>query len=128
VAGTELTFQPNQSIFTAPGENEMTTRMLIVLFLTVFLAGCANWVKLDEGAENIRLVSSAEVSRCDRIGQTTASVRERVGVYQRRPGRVEEELANLARNSALEIGGDTIVADGPVDDGRQRFLIYQCLR
>ncbi len=106
----------------------MTARLMIVLFLSVFLAACANWVKLDEGAENIRLVGSGEVANCERIGQTTASVRERVGVYQRRPGKVEEELANLARNSALEIGGDTIVADGPVDDGRQRFIVYRCLR
>ncbi len=106
----------------------MTARLMITLFLTLSLAACANWVKLDEGAENIRLVGSGEVANCDHVGRTTASVRERVGVYQRRPGRVEEELANLARNSALEIGGDTIVADGPVDDGRQRFRIYRCLR
>ena len=106
----------------------MTIRTLIAIFLIACIAGCANWVKLDEGAENIRLVGSGEVANCEHVGRTNASVRERVGVYQRKPGRVEEELANLARNSALEIGGDTIVADGPVDDGRQRFRIYRCLR
>ena len=106
----------------------MKSRGIAIAVLVLFLAGCANWVKLEEGAENIRLVGAGEVTRCERIGQTTVSVRERVSVYQRKPGRVEEELANLARNSALEIGGDTIVADGPVDDGRQRFIVYQCLR
>ncbi|QOC21603.1 DUF4156 domain-containing protein [Wenzhouxiangella sp. AB-CW3] len=106
----------------------MTARLMTSLFLIAFLASCANWVKLDEGAENVRLVDSGEVANCEHLGRTTASVRERVGVYQRRPGRVEEELANLARNSALEINGDTIVADGAVNDGRQRFRIYRCLR
>jgi hypothetical protein len=128
VAGPEQTTANEHAPFTDPGEINMSARTPIILFLAAFLAGCANWVKLDEGAENIRLVSSGEVTRCDRIGQTTASVRERVGIYQRRPGKVEQELANLARNSALEIGGDTIVADGPVDDGRQRFSVYRCLR
>ncbi len=106
----------------------MPARLLTILILATAMAGCTTWVKLDDGAENIRLVPTGEVGNCERVGQTTVSVRDRVSLYQRRPAQVEKELANLARNSALEIGGDTIVADGPVDEGRQRFIVYRCLR
>lgn len=104
----------------------MKTHWIPILFTIFIISGCANWVKLEPGAENIRLVGPEHVTACERVGQATTSVRERVAAYQRKPGKVEEELANLARNSALEIGGDTIVTDGPVNDGQRRFLIYRC--
>jgi len=107
----------------------MTARILLPLsaILTTLVGGCT-WVELQSGAESVELRSASAVHSCERLGRTTTSVRERVGAFQRSPGKVEEELANLARNSALELGGDTIVADGPVRDGEQRFLIYRCRR
>lgn len=95
------------------------------MLLTVFSIGCA-WVKSDPGADQVAVAESHAVSGCERLGQTTVSLRDRVGAVQRRPGRVAEELAVLGRNSAAEIGGDTIVADGPVQDGQRRFNIYRC--
>jgi len=38
-----------------------------------------------------------------------------------------EELTTLARNDAPELGGNTVVAEGPVsNEGVQRFAIYNC--
>ncbi len=67
-----------------------------------------------------------QVSGCDRLASTTVSVRDRVAAVQRSPGKVEEELETLARNSAIDINGDTIVPDGPAQDGRRRYIIYYC--
>lgn len=106
----------------------MPQRLLTILILAAAMTGCTTWVKLEEGAESIRLAEAADVAQCEKVGKTTVSVQDRVGWYQPRPKQMEEELANLARNSALETGGDTIVADSPVDDGRQRFSVYRCLR
>jgi hypothetical protein len=89
------------------------------------LSACT-WVKTEPGAERIELRTSEQVRQCDRLGQTTASVRDRVAAVQRSPGKVEDELETLARNSALDLGGNTIVAEGPVRDGQRRYSIWLC--
>ena len=33
----------------------------------------------------------------------------------------------LARNSAINLGGDTVVADGEIKDGMQTFKVYRCV-
>ena len=98
----------------------------LLAFMILALGTGCTWVKTDPGAEQVRLASANEVRQCQRLGQTTVSVRDRVSGVQRRPGRVADELADLARNSAVEMNGDTIVADGPVVDGQRRFSVYRC--
>ena len=104
--------------------NEINNIIVAALAL-VMLAGCA-WVKLEPGAEEVRVLEGGGTAGCERLGQITASVRDRVAAVQRRATKVEEELATLARNSALELGGDTIVPLGPVDDGQRSFAVYRC--
>lgn len=99
--------------------------VLAVLVTIVVLSGCT-WVKTDPGAEQVRLAGAADVQDCQYLAQTTASVADRVSGVQRRAERVADELADLARNSAVDVSGDTIVPDGPVSDGRRRFRIYRC--
>ena len=100
--------------------------IVIALTLVAFTLGGCTWVRTDPGAEQVALATPAEVRQCQRLGQTTVSVRDRVTGVQRRAERVADELADLARNSAVELGGDTIVADGPVRDGQRRFNVYRC--
>jgi hypothetical protein len=88
-------------------------------------AGCT-WVKLERGAEGVRLVEPSMVTNCERLGTTTTSVRDRVAGVERNAAKVRAELADLARNSAWDMTGDTIVADGPVREGEQRFIVYRC--
>ncbi len=97
----------------------------VLLIPCLFMAACT-WVKTDPGAERVRLMTTEQVSQCEALGQATTSVRDRVAGVQRSPGKVEDELAALARNSAYEMGGNTIVRDSPVRGGQQRFKIYNC--
>ncbi len=96
------------------------------LLLVCVSLGACTWVKPEPDAAGIELRQANAVGDCQRLGQTTTSVRDRVAAIQRSPGRVEEELETLARNSAVDLGGNVIVADGPVRDGQRRFLIYRC--
>ncbi|MFU8830773.1 MAG: DUF4156 domain-containing protein [Wenzhouxiangella sp.] len=96
-----------------------------LLFSILFLASCT-WVQPEPGTEHIRLMTAEQVTGCEALGQATTSVRDRVAGVQRKPGKVEEELATLARNSAYDMGGNVIVRDGPVHGGQQRFKIYDC--
>ena len=43
-------------------------------------------------------------------------------------GKVAGELATLARNSAAQLGGDTVVATSEITDGSQTFAVYRCGR
>ena len=44
----------------------------------------------------------------------------------RSPNAAEEHLQALARNTAIEMGGDTIAEAGPVSEGQQTFNVYRC--
>ncbi len=98
----------------------------VLLGLSVALVGACTWVQPESGATQVRLLEPHQVTNCEHLANTTVSVRDRVGAVQRSPGKVEEELTTLARNSALDVNGDAIVPDGPVRDGRRRYTIYYC--
>ena len=84
------------------------------------------WVKTSEEAENVALVKAAHVANCEKVATTTSTVREKVGMIERKEEKVGKELVALAKNEAIKVGGDTILADGPIQDGSQKFLIYRC--
>ena len=96
-----------------------------LFLLSGLLLGC-NWVQLTAEGEGVRLATAAEVGSCRRVGNTTATTRSRVTVVDRGSEKVQDELITLARNEAGTMGGNTIVADGTIDEGRQRFLVYSC--
>ena len=105
----------------------MTLIRLIIIpaVIALGLSACT-WVRTEPGAEQVEQRAAGQVRGCERLGHTTTSVRDRVAAVQRRATRVEDELADLARNSAVEMGGNVIVPDGPVRDGQRRFAIYRC--
>jgi hypothetical protein len=51
-----------------------------------------------------------------------------VAGVERKPTKVANELATLARNEGALLGGDTVVAEGSVAEGRQVFGVYDCDR
>jgi hypothetical protein len=99
---------------------------LIFAFGSALAMAACTWVQPDPGAEQVRLLRSDQTAQCERLAYTTVSVRDRVAAVQRSPGKVEEELETLARNSAIDINGDAIAPAGPVQDGRRRYAIYHC--
>jgi len=74
----------------------------------------------------VRLLTQSQVTNCQRIGTTTSTTTSRVVVVPRGSETVQTELVDLARNEAGLMGGNAIVADGTVVDGRQRFIVYDC--
>lgn len=92
----------------------------------LLLSACA-WVEPTQQGEKVRVLSAAEVTKCQKVGQTTVSLLAKLGGIERLPERVQDELNVLARNSAAEMGGDTVVPITPVEDGKQTFAIYRCM-
>lgn len=96
------------------------------ILLTFLISGCT-WVKTTPGGDHVRMVSGAEkISGCKEIGITTVSLLDKVGFYRRDPKKVENELSVLGRNSAADMGGDTILPLSEVEDGQRTFSVYLC--
>ncbi len=98
----------------------------ILIAFTTGLPGCT-WVALAPDADRVRIATSDALDECTRVGTTKARTKVRIGIFVRPKEKVAKELTTLARNDAPELGGNTIIAEGPVSaDGMQRFAIYDC--
>lgn len=102
-------------------------RGFVIGMLALSLAACS-WVKLTEQGEDVRVMEASEVERCDRVGKTTVRTTDSAAGLDRHAEKVQEELDILARNSAVDIGGDTVVRQGTPVDGMQVYVVYRCLR
>lgn len=104
--------------------NKMQTTFVLVTLVTL-IPSCT-WVKVTPDGAKVRVATAREVGNCERKGEVTASLKSRVGAFERKPGKVAGELETLARNEGAEMGGDTVVAESNVKEGRQDFSIYLC--
>ncbi|MDD9890009.1 MAG: DUF4156 domain-containing protein [Gammaproteobacteria bacterium] len=98
--------------------------LLSSIFLSV--SACNSWVQVTNEGEGVRLGSSAEVANCQRLGRAQAQTLSRVVVVERGGERLQEELTRLARNEAGDMGGNVIVPESVIDEGRQSFGVYRC--
>ncbi|MGE0080082.1 MAG: DUF4156 domain-containing protein [Thiohalomonadaceae bacterium] len=101
-------------------------RKAMIIAATVSLTACT-WVKLTPEGEKVRVLSAAEVSKCRVVGKTTVSLAAKVLGIERHPEDVQNELNMLARNSAVDLRGDTVVPIAPPVDGKQVFTVYRCM-
>ncbi len=103
--------------------------ILILSLLTIsllFISACAS-VKLTHGGEKARVLSSGEVVNCQKRGATTVSVKPTLLTIPRQQTVIAKELQILARNSAVNMGGDTVSAISKIDNGQQTFAVYRCI-
>lgn len=98
----------------------------MVVVMAAYLSACS-WVDVTPQGEKVRVLSAAEVTGCQRLGKTTVNTAARIGLLDRYPQQVQDELETLARNSASDLGGDTVVPLGTPADGRQVYEIYRCV-
>lgn len=101
-----------------------TVHLLTPLSILI-ISGCT-WVKPIENASDIAVINSSQATLCESIGSTSVSVKDRLGILKRGSDKVAEELTTLAQNSAVNMGGNSISALTEVNDGEQRFGIYNC--
>lgn len=91
-----------------------------------YLTGCT-WIDVSAQGDKVRVLSAAEVSGCKRVGKTTVNTAAKVAGLERYEDKIQNELNTLARNSAVDLGGDTVVPVGTPLDGRQVFEVYRCM-
>ncbi|MGQ9424952.1 DUF4156 domain-containing protein [Gilvimarinus sp. F26214L] len=104
----------------------MRSWKLLTASVVLLTLNACSWVKLTPGAEQVYLRTQDQVAGCQRIGQTTSQVMDKVGFLDRSERKKAEELVTLARNEAASMGGDSIVPLSEPTAGRQQFAVYRC--
>lgn len=104
----------------------MKYKLIFLACLPVLLAACS-FIPQSPGADRVLLLPLARVKTCTEIGQTKVQVLDRIGFITRRSASVERDLQRVAKNNAVDMGGDTIAALTGVVNGRQTFGVYKCL-
>jgi len=101
-------------------------KYLLIILLGITLTACT-WVELTPEGEKVRLLSMSEVKSCKKMGKTTVSLKDKIAGFDRDREKVQKELEALARNSAVDLNGDTIVQASEIKDGNQTFHVYRCI-
>lgn len=100
-------------------------KFITVLFLLLALGACT-WVKPTDAGAKVVVSDGSGVTNCERKGEVESDLKSRVGGFERNATKVAGELETLARNEAAKMGGDTVVAESTVRDGKQTFGVYRC--
>lgn len=106
------------------GDTAMKTTSFLILSL--FLLSSCTWVRVTPEGESVRLLSQSQATDCSRLGSTTSTTSSRLLFIPRGSEQVQAELVDLARNEAGLMGGNAIVAESTVINGRQQFIVYRC--
>lgn len=100
-----------------------TTIQLCVLMLAI--SGCT-WVNENPAGKAVRITQFNQVFSCNKVGDVVVSVKHKVGFISRGKNKVANELTTLARNEAIKINADTLVAKGEPIEGKQEFQAFRC--
>lgn len=98
-----------------------------LLVMSAVLYGCASkLIEVRQGSETVSVAEANQIASCQSKGVATVSVLSSVGFINRSDKAVEENLLQLARNSAVDMGGDTIVKGRAPKYGQRNFEVYKC--
>lgn len=98
----------------------------LVLLLSSLIFTACTWVTLTDEGKGVRVVTMDHVKTCTQKGQVQVSLKDKIAGFDRDEEKVRQELETLARNSAIDLEGDSIVPISGVKDGKQTFAVYQC--
>lgn len=91
------------------------------------LGGCADkLIEVRKGSDRVSLADATQVGRCQSKGKINVSVLSEVGFITRSAEAVEANLLQLARNGAIDNGGDTVVKGNSTEYGKRTFEVYKC--
>jgi hypothetical protein len=98
-----------------------------LLVIATGLYGCASQlIDVRPGSEKVSVAEANQIASCQSKGVATVSVLSNVGFINRSVEAVEENLLQLAKNSAVDMGGDTVVKGLIPKYGQRNFEVYKC--
>lgn len=101
--------------------------LLLPLAAALLLGGCSSTLIGERiGADQVVLADATQVSKCKSLGRTTLSVLSSLGPITRSAEAVEDNLLQMARNEAVDKGGDTVVKGTSMEYGKRSYEIFKC--
>ena len=100
--------------------------LIAITASAVVLIGCST-IKMKPGAEEVEILDASRTKDCKRIGKTRVSVLDALGFIPRGEKAIREDVRRLARNSAVDMGGDTATPESPIEKGEQTFGVFDCV-
>lgn len=101
-------------------------RLLVLSVALLPVLTACTWVELTPQASAIKVLPAGAPSSCQKLGEISVSVKDKVAFYERNELKVRDELETLARNEALSLQADTIQPLSAPADGEQRFAGLRC--
>ncbi|MEO0442194.1 MAG: DUF4156 domain-containing protein [Pseudomonadota bacterium] len=102
-------------------------KYLLIIAAGWMISACT-WVNENPAAQSVSINTLDQLTVCQKIGNIKVSVKDRIGFVKRGKGKVLSELQSLARNEALKLGANAIVADADPADGQQAYQAFVCPR
>ena len=104
------------------------SRLVVISTLALAISGCgsSSWVQVTPAGMLVSVAAPSEVRNCTRVGTSNVNALDRVAFVQRGSQKLQDDLVNLARNEAGDIGGNRVVPESTIDEGRQTFGVYRC--
>ncbi|CAN8141410.1 DUF4156 domain-containing protein [Thiomicrorhabdus sp. 6S2-11] len=93
---------------------------------TVLLMSACSWVEPLDGVDQVKVVTLPDVLRCEKLGSVNTSVLNKIGFINRDKDAVMYDSIALAKNEAVRMAGNRLVAVETIQDGHMRFDVYQC--
>ncbi len=103
----------------------MLKPVLLIGFCAAFSA-CGTWVNVTSAGRLVEVATPEQVSACNRLGSSTTNALSEIAFVERGTRKLQQELLDLARNEAGDMGGNRIVVETPINNGRQTFGVYRC--
>lgn len=105
----------------------MKFKILPIIVLIISLMACSSKVvEVKPNSEQISVTEKQFVSQCRSLGKVTSSITTKIGIYTRDIDTVEANLLQLAKNSAVTEGADTVVKGQSVQYGEREFELFKC--
>jgi hypothetical protein len=99
---------------------------LPVMMMSIMLLNACAWVEQTDAGKKVTLATAQQVTACKELGKTAVSVKHTVAGMARKPHIIKEDLEKLAKNSAAEMGGNTIIPASEIVEGKQTFRVFKC--
>lgn len=97
------------------------------VLISAGMSGCASdLIDVRAGSDRVAVAQAGQVAQCRHIGKTAVTVLSQVAFYSRSIDDVDANLLQLARNEAVDEGGDTLVPGERLAVGKRVFEIYKC--
>lgn len=100
--------------------------VLLASALALLATGCT-WVRVSDAGAAITVAATVPDPACRRVGSVSARTRATIAGMARDAARIEQELDDLARDEAVDLGADLIVPEGgEVAAGTRTYGAYVC--